>query len=181
MGKTDPKAFEEIGYEAGRAFAALFDGFLRGVEDCRAGLDDGGGVEFVEDKPEPPPQEGEENVCRACWCDTCAKIDECDAFPPVDGIRPPPCAECEAKNAAPIMPRSKPAECGTYERVPKDCRACWCHGCANFEDCVVEKAGYDPSSKPCPCDGCSKGERYMPKEEPPTCGKYAAGGRGSKG
>lgn len=53
----------------------------------------------------------------------------------------------------------------------EDCLHCWCHECGNFEDCIVPKEGYDIESKPCPCDGCHKGQRYMPKENPP-CGNY---------
>lgn len=58
------------------------------------------------------------------------------------------------------------------DEVPKDCQRCWCEYCANLEGCVVEKDGYAPEQKPCPCDGCKKGQRYMPMENKPTCGRY---------
>jgi len=68
---------------------------------------------------------------------------------------------------------AKNTTAGTEEeaKTPKRCLECWCNECAEFEDCIVEKEGYDPASKPCPCDGCKKGMRYMPKEKPP-CEKF---------
>lgn len=57
-------------------------------------------------------------------------------------------------------------------KTPNACKNCWCHGCGNFEDCIVEMEGYDPESEPCPCDGCGGDQRYMPKENPPMCGRY---------
>lgn len=57
------------------------------------------------------------------------------------------------------------------DEIPEDCKHCWCHECATFETCVVPIDGYAPESKPCPCDGCHKGQRYMPKEQPP-CKNY---------
>lgn len=53
------------------------------------------------------------------------------------------------------------------EETPKDCINCWCNECAELEECVVEKEGYTNDSRPMPCDGCNKGMRYMPKENPP--------------
>lgn len=132
------------------------------------------------DSTEEPEKETEDtgiNICRTCWCDTCAKKEECDAFPAsADGTKPPPCAACPDNAISPLMPKKAPAECGTYEALPEDCRACWCRGCPNFVNCIIEKEGYDLASKPCPCDGCGRGERYMPKESPPTCEYYTTGG-----
>lgn len=121
-------------------------------------------------------QEAKESICRKCWCNTCTKLlDGCDAFPPSpDGSRPLPCAECRAKDCAPLMPKVHPAECGTYESVPEDCAACWCSECSNFEQCRVSKAGYDPDAGLCPCVGCEPGMIYMPQETPPTCGQFQA-------
>lgn len=121
--------------------------------------------------PQAPEDEAEGGICKNCWCDTCARVDVCDAFSRSSGLTPPPCAACPQDATAPLMPRSAPAECGTYEDMPKDCKACWCKECGGFEDCVVEKDGFDPNSDICPCDGCHKGQRYMPKENPP-CEHY---------
>lgn len=167
------KGFEGISteefYALGRMlgfFAAAFaDGYCRGQQEYS---------EFAEqaEAVTPPEEAPEGGVCAHCWCNTCAKLDVCDAFAASDDLRPAPCAECNTKDEAPLMPRARPAECGTYEKMPKDCRACWCKVCAAFEGCVVDNPDYDPESKPCPCDGCKSGKRYMPKEEPPTCGRF---------
>lgn len=147
---------EKAGYIAGRTAAIVKDGFTH---------------------PEQPyDPTNKESVCRNCWCNTCAKLlDGCDAFPPSpDGARPLPCAECRAKDCAPLMPKVRPAECGTYESVPEDCAACWCAECANFEQCRVSKAGYYPEAGLCPCVGCEPSMIYMPQQTPPTCGQFQA-------
>lgn len=87
------------GYAAGRAFALIFDGAVRGIADGFAELaGNAGGVELVHGD-----EEDEEDVktdirdCRGCWCDTCGKLEECekhrDGSEP-DGIRPLPCVGC---------------------------------------------------------------------------------------
>lgn len=173
--RIKPEDFSTLGYEMGRMAAAFIDGFIKGYADHKTAVDTPAPDPVEEQEAEP--EETQISICRACWCNTCAKLEECDAFPASnDGIKPPPCAACPDNEEAPLMPRSTPAECGTYEEIPEDCRACWCKGCANFEDCIVEKEGYNPASQPCPCDGCKKGERYMPKEKPPTCEYYTNGG-----
>jgi len=172
--RVKPEDFSALGYEMGRMAAAFLEGFWRGYRDYDAGSSAPASSE--PDIQEEASEEAETDICRWCWCNTCLKLEECDAFPAsVDGIRPPPCAACPDNAKTPLMPRNAPAECGTYEAVPKDCQACWCKGCENFENCIVEKEGYDPDSQPCPCDGCKKGERYMPKEKPPTCEYYTKG------
>lgn len=170
--------YAAYGYAAGRALAALIDGWQRGLADGRAEIEAANGTAVAEEEPQPPANtaqaEENEGVCGKCWCNSCFMLETCDAFQPSpDGIRSPPCAECNAKDCAPLMPKARPAECGSYKPIPEDCAACWCHECASFEECVVDKKGYAPESKPCPCDGCKKGMRYMPKEKPPTCGRFA--------
>ena len=144
-------------------------------------------------KDAPPPSEGEDKEqCAACWCNSCAKLEDCTAFPAADGITPPPCAACWDNN--PLVPVCGHPECGEYtpsvealesgvaldpedgSKIRVACLACWCRDCGNFEDCTVEKEGYEPESKPCPCDGCggAQQQRFMPRETPPTCGKYIA-------
>ncbi len=73
----------------------------------------------------------------------------------------------ECKQIEDITTTASPPE----SKEEADCKGCWCHECGYWEDCVVKKEGYDPASEPCPCDGCKKGMRYMPKENPP-CDKY---------
>lgn len=164
----DLSQFAQAGEAAGRAFAIFYQAFMDGFADQY-------GCPRPSTAPEVAEDAEEGGLCARCWCDTCAKVDDCDAFPPGDGIRPRPCAACPDDATAPLMPRNAPAECGTYENMPKDCVACWCKECGAFEDCVVEKDGYDPSGKPCPCDGCTNGHRFMPKENPP-CDKYTKRG-----
>lgn len=165
----------QAGYIAGRAAAIVANSFMHGVAAGRAAIAE---QEAKESKKEAvqPHDPVEESICRECWCITCEKLlDGCDAFPPSpDGACPTPCAECRAKDCAPLMPKVRPAECGTYVSVPEDCAACWCAECANFEQCRVSKAGYDPKVGLCPCVGCEPGMIYMPQETPPTCGQFQA-------
>lgn len=63
------------------------------------------------------------------------------------------------------------------DETPKDCCNCWCDECAELDECVVEKEGFSNESRPMPCDGCNKGMRFMPKENPP-CEKFRAGENG---
>lgn len=53
------------------------------------------------------------------------------------------------------------------EETPKDCINCWCNECENLDACVVEKEAYTKDQMPMPCDGCTKGKRWMPKENEP--------------
>lgn len=167
---------EKAGYIAGRTAAIVKDGFTHGVADGCAAIATKRTGEIKDEPEQPYDPTNKESVCRNCWCNTCAKLlDGCDAFPPSpDGARPLPCAECQAKDCAPLMPKVRPAECGTYESVPEDCAACWCAECANFEQCRVSKAGYYPEAGLCPCVGCEPSMIYMPQQTPPTCGQFQA-------
>lgn len=162
--KPDLSQFAAAGDAAGRAYAVFYQSFLEGFADQY------GCPPPVHTPPEAPAEDTEGGTCIRCWCNECANINDCDAFPPSDdGIRPAPCAACnQSASPFPLMPKSAPAECGTFTAIPERCKACWCAECGAFENCVVEKDGFDPSVKPCPCDGCAPGAKaWMPKENPP--------------
>ena len=101
-----------LGQVAGFAAAAFVAGFFRGQKDYDAFAEQAAGHEET-----PPAEEPEGGVCAQCWCNTCAKLDNCDAFTASDDLRPAPCAECNTKDEAPLMPRCRPAECGTYQET----------------------------------------------------------------
>lgn len=215
--QPDLSIFAEAGGFAGRAFATFYQDFVdgvayqlgqsepndvpvKGIAKCTNEVVARAFIAFYQtiidafDQygiPKEPPADGEgKEHCLACWCNSCAKLEDCTAFPASDGITPPPCAECGENEI--IMPVGAHPECGEYEPsaealengkaiepesgdlIRVSCLACWCRDCRNWDDCVVEKAGFDASTKPCPCDGCEGAERYMPREKPPTCGKYIA-------
>lgn len=106
---------EYIGYIAGRTTAIVADSFTRGVAAGHAAIAEQG-AEVPKKEPVQSHDSEKESICRKCWCNTCAKLmDGCDAFPPSpDGSYPLPCAECQAKDCAPLMPKVRSAECGTY-------------------------------------------------------------------
>lgn len=96
------RALRRGGGNNGRAFAPFFRGILEGVEDYT--------IEQAarEMQEEHDAQEAEEGLkrpvektligdCRKCWCDQCAKLEQCvhlreGALP--DGVRPFPCVGC---------------------------------------------------------------------------------------
>ena len=104
--KADIKIDEEMllraGLGNGNAFAPFFRGIMNGVEDYT--------IEQAarEMQEEHDAQEAEEGLkrpvektligdCRKCWCDQCAKLEQCvhlreGALP--DGVRPFPCVGC---------------------------------------------------------------------------------------
>lgn len=104
--KADIKIDEEMllraGLGIGYAFAPFFRGIMNGVEDYT--------IEQAarEMQEEHDAQEAEEGLkrpvektligdCRKCWCDQCAKLEQCvhlreGALP--DGVRPFPCVGC---------------------------------------------------------------------------------------
>lgn len=86
----------QYGYSAGRALAVLVDGFVQGLADGRAELA-AGGVELVNNDDEEPELKTDIRDCRNCWCDRCAKLEECKKHrddAEADGIRPLPCIGC---------------------------------------------------------------------------------------
>lgn len=101
--KIDEELLLRAGLGIGYAFAPFFRGILEGVEDYT--------IEQAarEMQEEHDAQEAEEGLkrpvektligdCRKCWCDQCARLEECEkireSFTP-DGVRPSPCVGCE--------------------------------------------------------------------------------------
>lgn len=101
--KIDEELLLHAGLGIGYAFAPFFRGILEGVEDYT--------IEQAarEMQEEHDAQEAEEGLkrpvektligdCRKCWCDQCARLEECEkireGFTP-DGARPSPCVGCE--------------------------------------------------------------------------------------
>jgi hypothetical protein len=100
--KIDEEMLLRAGLGIGYAFAPFFRGIMNGVEDYT--------IEQAarEMQEEHDAQEAEEGLkrpvektligdCRKCWCDQCAKLEQCvhlreGALP--DGVRPFPCVGC---------------------------------------------------------------------------------------
>lgn len=109
MGKIeiDAEALYEAGEYIGYAFAALFRGIVDGMEafDMAEAAHD---IEEVHETEEPlkrPSAKTEIGDCRRCWCDQCAKLEQCTHIREgelPDGIRPFPCIGCE--NGMRFMP-----------------------------------------------------------------------------
>ena len=130
MGENRNSTFDEemlarcayaLGYDLARALAVMGDAFARGIADGFAGMAAPaacGGVELVHDEEEEEPYTKTEiRDCRACWCDACAKLEDCkqhrDGEKP-DGIRPFPCIGC--LNGMRFKPREE-APCEEYEEA----------------------------------------------------------------
>lgn len=100
--KIDEEMLLRAGLGIGYAFAPFFRGLLQGVEDYeieRAARDmmAENDAQEVEEGLKRPIQKTEIGDCRKCWCDQCAKLEQCKklregALP--DGIRPFPCIDC---------------------------------------------------------------------------------------
>ena len=100
--KIDEEMLLRAGLGIGYAFAPFFRGLLQGVEDYeieRAARDmmAENDAQEVEESLKRPIQKTEIGDCRKCWCDQCAKLEQCEklregALP--DGIRPFPCIDC---------------------------------------------------------------------------------------
>lgn len=100
--KIDEEMLLRAGLGIGYAFAPFFRGLLQGVEDYeieRAARDmmAENDAQEVEEGLKRPIQKTEIGDCRKCWCDQCAKLEQCEklregALP--DGIRPFPCIDC---------------------------------------------------------------------------------------
>lgn len=117
-GFTDEE-LSAAGYAAGRAFALLFDGMSRGIADGFAELAaEAGGVELVNGgEDEEPELKTDIRDCRACWCDTCAKLEDCELHrdgEKADGIRPLPCIGCV--NGLRFRPKEE-EPCEEYEEA----------------------------------------------------------------
>ena len=100
--KIDEEMLLRAGLGIGYAFAPFFRGLLQGVEDYeveRAARDmmAENDAQEVEEGLKRPIQKTKIGDCRKCWCDQCAKLEQCEklregALP--DGIRPFPCIDC---------------------------------------------------------------------------------------
>lgn len=129
MGENRNSTFDEemlarcayaLGYDLARALAVMGDAFARGIAGGFADMaaPAGGGVELVqEDTDEETYTKTEIKDCRACWCDTCAKLENCqqrrDGAKP-DGIRPFPCIGC--LNGMRFRPKEE-TQCEEYEEA----------------------------------------------------------------
>ena len=100
--KIDEEMLLRAGLGIGYAFAPFFRGLLQGVEDYeveRAARDmmAENDAKEAEEGLKRPIHKTEIGDCRKCWCDQCAKLEQCEklregALP--DGIRPFPCIDC---------------------------------------------------------------------------------------
>lgn len=88
-----------MGWEFAGAMSTAAEAFARGLADGFAGVRaDAGGVELVNDGEDDEPElKTDIRDCRACWCDTCGKLEECEKHrdgAKWDEIRPFPCIGC---------------------------------------------------------------------------------------
>ena len=100
--KIDEELLLRAGLGIGYAFAPFFRGLLQGVEDyeieqaARDMQEERDALE-AEEGLKRPLHKTEIGDCRKCWCDQCAKLEQCTmtregALP--DGVRPLPCIDC---------------------------------------------------------------------------------------
>lgn len=98
--KIDLEAVQEVGWLFGVLANAFIKGFEEGFEDFEFAKaeDEIKEVYETESGLKRPAVKTEISDCRSCWCDQCAKIEDCvhmrDGAVP-DGIRPFPCIGCE--------------------------------------------------------------------------------------
>ena len=81
--KIDEEMLLRAGLGIGYAFAPFFRGLLQGVEDYeieRAARDmmAENDAQEVEEGLKRPIQKTEIGDCRKCWCDQCAKLEQCE-------------------------------------------------------------------------------------------------------
>ena len=99
--RIDEELLLRAGLGIGYAFAPFFRGLLQGVEDYEV---ESAAREIQEEndaiaemRKKEHRQKTEISDCRKCWCDQCARLEECpqsrDGEEP-DGIRPFPCIGC---------------------------------------------------------------------------------------
>ena len=97
----DEKKMLRIGLGIGYGFGALLRGIKQGLEDyeieeaAREIQEENDTI--AEMRKQEHRQKTEISDCRKCWCDQCARLEECTqqregALP--DGMRPSPCLEC---------------------------------------------------------------------------------------
>lgn len=100
--RIDEELLLRAGLGIGYAFAPFFRGLLQGVEDyevesaAREIMEENDAI--AEMRKKEHRQKTEISDCRKCWCDQCARLEECEkireGFTP-DGVRPSPCVGCE--------------------------------------------------------------------------------------
>ena len=96
--KLDAEALEEAGAALGFMFAALFRGFQAGM-DAYDVMQEETAIREIRKKEAEQERSVKTEIadCRKCWCDQCAKLEQCvhlreGALP--DGVRPFPCVGC---------------------------------------------------------------------------------------
>lgn len=96
--KLNAEALEEAGAALGFAVAALIRGFQAGIDAYDVMLEETAIREIRKTEEERERSvKTEIGDCRKCWCDQCAKLEQCvhlreGALP--DGVRPFPCVGC---------------------------------------------------------------------------------------
>ena len=111
-GKTEEELVQFF-YDTGRKTALTVNAFLQGFADVFAAIPSTGPVEAVDGEAADKAEQIKTDIgdCRACWCDTCGKIDSCgNSLPEMmdaveDGIRPRPCMGC--MNGMRFQPKEK--------------------------------------------------------------------------
>lgn len=101
--KIDEEMLLRAGLGIGYAFAPFFRGIMNGVEDytieqAAREMQEEHDAQEVEEGLKRPVEKTLIGDCRKCWCDQCARLEECEkireGFTP-DGVRPSPCVGCE--------------------------------------------------------------------------------------
>jgi len=97
--KISAETLEEAGAAMGFMFAAFVRGFKEGMDAFEV-MEAANDIKEVHETEEPlkrDPVKTEIGDCRKCWCDQCARLEECEkireGYAP-DGIRPSPCVGC---------------------------------------------------------------------------------------
>ena len=100
--KIDEELLLRAGLGIGYAFAPFFRGIMNGVEDytieqAAREMQEEHDAQEAEEGLKRPVEETLIGDCRKCWCDQCAKLEQCvhlreGALP--DGVRPFPCVGC---------------------------------------------------------------------------------------
>lgn len=96
--KLNAEALEEAGAALGFAVAALVRGFQVGM-DAYDMMAEEAAIHEIRKTEEERERSVKTEIgdCRKCWCDQCAKLEQCvhlreGALP--DGVRPFPCVGC---------------------------------------------------------------------------------------
>lgn len=100
--KINEETLLRAGLGIGYAFAPFFRGILEGVEDytieqAARDMQEEHDAQEAEEGLKRPAHKTQIGDCRKCWCDQCAKLEQCEhlkegALP--DGVRLFPCIDC---------------------------------------------------------------------------------------